>query len=181
MGIIYLDIETTGLNYNNDQIVTIQLQEDNQSLIIFKSWESNEKTILRKFLMRLSGIQRKGFTICVGFNILKFDIPFLISRCNYHKLLTPNDLIEIFYRNLAHCDLLQILLPHHDWKYKGLTWDYVLRLYGYQSKKGHGNQIPIWFKEGKYDKIIEYIESEFPPMVDIYWKLRKSDFRIVTT
>ena len=177
MAIIYLDIETTGLDYIRNRIITIQLKENYQQIEIFKIWESDEKSILENFVNRLTGIQsNEKFTICVGFNIMRFDIPFLISRCNHFGIRTPNDLIQIFYRNLAHCDLLQIFLPFNNWKYKGLTWDYVLDQYGYQTKAGSGEQIPIWYKEGKYDKIISYIESEFPPMEDIYWKLRKSNF-----
>ena len=174
MVIVFLDIETTGLNYNEHEIVTIQLQEDNNLCEIYKIWESSEKEILEALMSRLLEIQKKGFSWCVGFNSLTFDIPFLISRCSFHNIETSIKLLEIFYRRLAHVDLRQILLPEHKWQFKGLDWDYVLQLYGYPPKKGSGSQIPIWFKEGEYQKIIDYIKSEFPPLVEIYWKIRKS-------
>ena len=179
MGTIYLDIETTGLDYVNDKIVTIQLQENNNQVEIYKSWESSEKCILEKLVKRLAEILNKGFTCCVGFNTLTFDIPFLLSRCIHNEIKNQNELISIFYRKLAHYDIKQILLPQHEWRFKGLNWDYVLDLFGYPTKKGHGSQIPIWFEEKKFEKIISYIESEFPPMVTIYWKLRNRVFKII--
>ena len=49
----YFDMETTGLNFNTDKIITIQWQElDGMTgepvaeLNILKSWESSEKEIL---------------------------------------------------------------------------------------------------------------------------------------
>jgi len=172
MGTIFLDIETTGLDYVKDEIITIQLRDGNYPIEIFKSWESDEKTILENFVNRLVEIQKSEFTWCVGFSTLTFDIPFLMSRCSHYNIETPKKLIEIFYRNLAHCDLKQILLPNNQWKFKGLNWDYCLKIFGHPTKVGFGNQIPIWFKEREYEKIISYIESEFQPMSSLYWELR---------
>ena len=177
MAIVYLDIETTGLDFSSDQIISIQYQENNNHFEILKSWETSEEQILIDFLNKVTSIQDNQFVICVGFNTLCFDIPFLISRYNYYKIRTPNEIIGIFNRKLAHCDLKQIYLPFNNWRYKGLTWDNVLDEYGYQMKDGSNSQVPIWFENGDYERILRYIESEFPPMVDIYWKLRNSIFK----
>jgi len=53
----YLDIETTGPDVKNDEILTIQFQQlgtasgrNESDLKILKSWESSEKEILEEFL-----------------------------------------------------------------------------------------------------------------------------------
>ena len=48
----YLDIETTGLDPNSDQIITIQYQklEPLGKLKVLKSWESSESQIIEEFL-----------------------------------------------------------------------------------------------------------------------------------
>ena len=53
----YLDIETTGFDEENDKIITIQymaLDEETGKpagqLKILKEWESDEKTILKRFI-----------------------------------------------------------------------------------------------------------------------------------
>ena len=58
----YLDIETAGKDPMQDKIITIQYQELDRytanpvdSLKILKEWESDEKTILKKFISH-SGI-----------------------------------------------------------------------------------------------------------------------------
>jgi len=56
----YFDVETTGTDFNNDEIITIQWQrlgfsgEPIGELNILKSWESNEKEILEKFSPNLT-------------------------------------------------------------------------------------------------------------------------------
>ena len=51
----YFDIETTGINPQEHQIITIQYQELNwegkpkKDLIILKEWESSEEDIVTKF------------------------------------------------------------------------------------------------------------------------------------
>ena len=60
MGNFYLDIETTGLDPNVDEIITIQFQELGRNsgeaigpLVILKSWESSEKEIIQRFLVKI--------------------------------------------------------------------------------------------------------------------------------
>ena len=84
----YLDIETTGLDPLRHKIITIQYMELERNtakpvgqLKILKEWESDEKTILTKFIEE-SGINDSyKFTfIPVGFN-LQFEHSFFWQRC----------------------------------------------------------------------------------------------------
>jgi len=181
MGTVYIDIETTGLNCIENEVIVIQMKHDNEPIEIYTIWTSNEKTILKKMINRILEIQAKeNYTWCVGFNSSKFDIPFLYQRCIHNNISSPDELFKILYSNFVHLDLRQIFYSSNNWRFKGLGWSNVLKAYDYPPKIAEGNQIPIWYKEKKYDKIIQYIESEFPAMVDIYWMVRKGDIRKIT-
>jgi hypothetical protein len=84
----YLDIETTGLDPLHAKIITIQYMELERNtakpispLKILKEWESDEKTILKKFISD-SGIGDgyKFSFIPIGFN-LQFEHSFFWQRC----------------------------------------------------------------------------------------------------
>ncbi|MBD3193377.1 MAG: hypothetical protein GF308_22265 [Candidatus Heimdallarchaeota archaeon] len=176
MAILYLDIETTGLDCETNQVISIQVQVDNNPLEILPSWETDEPTILLKCIDKMKGLIAMEFVICVGFNILKFDLPFLFSRSCRYELLSSNELFAHFFTDLAHIDLRQVLLAYNKWRFKGLNWDNVLKKYGFPPAKGKGD-VPRWFANGQYDKILAYVTSEFEPIPTIYWKIRKGDIR----
>ena len=84
----YLDIETTGLDPLHAKIITIQYMELERNtakptspLKILKEWESDEKTILKKFISD-SGIADgyKFSFIPIGCN-LQFEHSFFWQRC----------------------------------------------------------------------------------------------------
>ena len=89
----YLDIETTGKDPMQDKIITIQYQKLDRytanhadSLKILKEWESDEKTILTKFISD-SGVDN-GYMwdfVPFGFN-LPFEHKFFLQRCKANGL-----------------------------------------------------------------------------------------------
>lgn len=175
---MFFDIETTGLDYRVHKLISIQLKIGNNPPEIFASWESDEITIIEKLLVRFQSIQE--FSICVGFNSLTFDIPFIVSRSVNLKALFPSEAFRIFYNKLAHTDLKHLLIPNNNWCFTGLSWDRVLEVYGFPPKKGSGKQVPLWFSQGEYDKIIDYVISEIEFMPNIYWMIRSGDLRTIS-
>ena len=89
----YLDIETTGFSELDDKIITIQyMQLDDITgkpvgpLNILKEWESDEKTILKKFISDSGVADKYPFAfIPVGFN-LPFEHNFIWQRCMSNAL-----------------------------------------------------------------------------------------------
>ncbi len=155
MGNFYLDIETTGLDPNKDQIITIQYQELDRStgqakgeLKILKAWETSEKEILQKFIAESNILDSYPFTfIPVGYN-LGFEHNFLKRRTEINGL-HPVDIL-----NKPFIDLRFIGIIMNKGEFKGSGLDKIT------GKASSGVNIPIWYNNKEYDKIISYIKNE---------------------
>ncbi len=155
MGNYYLDIETTGLDPDVDEILTIQYQELDRSaggaigpLVILKAWESSEKNIIERFLNETSFLDAYDFSfIPVGYN-LGFEHNFLKTRAEKHGL--PE--VDILGKPFIDLRVIGILMKGGAFKGSGLN-----KITG---KERDGMMVPVWNKVGDYDKIVEYIEME---------------------
>jgi DNA polymerase III alpha subunit (gram-positive type) len=155
MGNFYLDVETTGLDPNVDEILTIQFQELGRNngeaigdLVILKAWESSEEEIIRRFLSETSFLDSYAFSfIPVGYNLV-FEHNFLKRRAEVHGL--PE--IDILNKPFIDLHTIGIMMNGGEFKGSGLN-----KITG---KDRDGMMVPVWYKVGDYDKIIEYIEME---------------------
>ena len=102
MVVYYFDIETTGLNPYEGRILTIQLKRDN-NIVLWTIWdEENELSLIQRFLKYLKGVS-SSYPI-YGYNILKFDVPFISARLNIyghmnsenHMLLHEKKWIDLY-------------------------------------------------------------------------------------
>ena len=151
----YLDIETTGLDPLRHKIITIQYMELERNtakpvgqLKILKEWESDEKTILTKFIEE-SGINNSyKFTfIPVGFN-LQFEHSFFWQRCMSNGL-KPIDIL-----NRPFLDLKTVAVIMNKGEFKGAS------LHNMTNKPHGGGNIPQLYDEKKYAEIESYIKKE---------------------
>ena len=133
----YLDIETTGLDPLRHKIITIQYMELERNtakpvgpLKILKEWESDEKTILTKFIEE-SGINDiyKFTFIPVGFN-LQFEHSFFWQRCMSNGL-KPIDIL-----NRPFLDLKTVAVIMNKGEFKGAS------LHNMTNKPHGGGNIP---------------------------------------
>jgi len=151
----YLDIETTGLDPAIDKIITIQFQELDRytgevvgKLIILKEWESSEKQIIKEFIEKSGIFEDYAFSfVPVGYN-LGFEHNFLKIRSKI------NNLPSLDILNLPFIDLRAIGILMNGGQFKGSG------LSNLTGKKGDGIQIPFFYQNKEYDKIIDYIKNE---------------------
>mgnify|MGYP001161100666 CR=1 FL=1 len=172
MGNFYFDIETTGLDPKKDKILTIQYQELNRNtgepigeLKILKEWESSEKEIISQFLTNTNVLDNYAFSfVPVGYN-LNFEHNFLRERTKINGL----QIVDILNKPFIDLRVIGILMNKGEFKGSGLD-----KLTG---KEGEGSNIPIWYNNHEYEKIIEYITQEAREFIKFnVWLYKKLPF-----
>jgi len=163
MGNFYLDIETTGLDPKTSKIVTIQFQELERNsgrrkgeLVILKEWESSEKQIVKEFAeVYGDGTTDKWKFIPSGFN-LGFEHNFLRHKAEQYYL-PPLDIL-----NRPFIDLHSVAILMNRGEFKGSGLDKVSK------KSGSGKDIPIWYENKQYDRIIKYVQDEAKSFIELH-------------
>ena len=149
----YLDIETTGLDELHNKIITIQYMELDRNtgkaigpLKILKEWESDEKTILKKFIEEFRPKDRWAF-VPIGYG-LSFEHKFFWQRC------ISNGLEPISILGRPFLDLMTVGVLLKGGNFKGAALDDLI------GKPHDGSVIPGYYREKKYAEIERYIKEE---------------------
>jgi len=149
----YLDIETTGLDPLHSKIITIQYMELERNtgkpvglLKILKEWESDEKTILKRFIEDFVPENDWAF-VPIGFN-LQFEHDFFWQRCISNGL-RPVDILKGPF-----LDLKTVAVLMNKGEFKGAS------LHKMTNKPHGGGNIPQLYGEKKYAEIESYIKNE---------------------
>ena len=160
----YLDIETTGFDVENDKIITIQYVELDEkaaktvgSLKILKEWESDEKTILKRFIEDFRPEYKWAF-VPIGYG-LSFEHKFFWQRC------ISNGLKPISILGRPFLDLMTVGVLLNGGSFKGAALDDLT------SKSQDGSVIPGYYKEKKYAEIERYIKNEMDGFCGLATKL----------
>ena len=160
----YLDIETTGFDVENDKIITIQYVELDEktakpvgSLKILKEWESDEKTILKRFIEDFRPEYKWAF-VPIGYG-LSFEHKFFWQRC------ISNGLKPIGILTRPFLDLMTVGVLLNGGSFKGAALDDLT------SKSQDGSVIPGYYKEKKYAEIERYVKDEIDGFCGLATKL----------
>ena len=149
----YLDIETTGLDPLHSKIITIQYMKLERNtakplgpLKILKEWESDEKTILKRFIEDYRPDDEWAF-VPIGFN-LQFEHGFFWQRCISNGLQP----VDIF--NGPFLDLKTVAVLMNKGEFTGAS------LHKMTNKPHSGKILVDWYDEKKYAEIEDYIKKE---------------------
>lgn len=165
---VAFDIETTGLNPYKNRIILIGLKSWDE-IKQWKLWESKDEATM--ILDALKEIEKIEDTIIIGYNNLKFDVPFLLERLRLLGKYKP-EFFNIY--NKKWFDLYQYL--GNDLK----SLKYWLKRAGIQKKypELEGKDVPIYFENGEYDKIEKHNidDLETSEKLYLYFKLLIQNF-----
>lgn len=186
MGYLFFDIETyidpddkiSGLNpyRENSKILTISYNYYDTFILvekniippsILKEWEHGEKELLNIFYSFWSRtLERDKHLKIVGFNQIKFDIPYIFSRMHTHDIKSIDELFDILYRRPHYIDLGQMsMITSQRMKIKkefyNVNQEEANRFFNIPFKKAKGNIVTKYYIEKNYEGIVEYIKEEF--------------------
>ncbi len=153
------------------KIVTFQYQKLNTKtgasegeLTILKEWDnaSSERKILEQFRPLITG--NPWDFIPLGYN-LSFEFRFL--RHKFKEYFDLDFSADDFLERPKH-DLKLIGVILHGGEFTGATLD------SFTDKKHGGWQVPEWYRDKKWDEIIDYVRGEAKATVDFWQKLKKN-------
>lgn len=164
--VVVFDIETLGLDAFQHQIVLIGMKIDNK-IRQWKLWkEKDELDMISECLKTMKKIPT--FETIVGYNNLKFDVPFISTRLSVYGKWSRN-LWELLYRDRKWFDLYQFL--GNDFR-RMSSW---LDKLGIKRKREDimGRDIPRLYAEKKYRKIVQHNKDDLETSEQLYLKLQK--------
>jgi len=100
-----IDIETTGLSPAYSKIIVFGIKKVRgkvSDFVQYKEWEIGEKEVVRSILNEL-----KKARVVVGYNIKKFDLPFIIERARALGLWKELEELENVISNIKIVDLFE--------------------------------------------------------------------------
>lgn len=158
------DIETLGLDGYRDKIILIGLKRNNK-IHQWKLWETkSEPEMIFKCLKVLQYVSSNE--MIVGYNNLKFDVPFIIARLEVFEKMKP----EIWDRlhNKKWFDLYQFLGN----SYRSLT--FWLNKLGIKRafEEVRGSIVPKSYKIGNYKEIEEHNKDDLNTSEELFLKLK---------
>jgi hypothetical protein len=152
------------LNSDEDEIISIQFQKillhngkPDSPLTILTSWTegSSEFDILNQIVPLITSPNPWTF-VPVG-NNLNFEFKFLLSKiARYFDFKID----PLFFHSRPHIDLKHVMILLNRGRFKG--YNLFLR------KIERGENIPTWYQNKEYLKIIKYIEMEAEAFTNFY-------------
>jgi hypothetical protein len=159
----YFDMETTGIDFDKDEIITIQWQELDRftgepigELNILKRWESSEEEIIKTFHPNLT-CYHWDFAF-IGKNLF-FDFCMLNERLK-HFNLSEIDLRCLYERVILDIKPILVIMNSGDF----IGYNKVLP----KTNPVTNDQIPRLYKEGNFPQIVQYIKDETKDFVKAY-------------
>ena len=173
MVLAYLDIETYSPLEEpsfEDKVILICLKIKKE-LVFLKEWESDEKEVLTQFYRFLKEEEKKETVTLVGWNIVRFDVPFLTYRLWKHCINSLYDIFEVF-RKTYWRDLRQCLLPFNKYKFKGLSEEETAKRFKIQPPLYSNKDVASFYERKDFEAIEKHTLSELKFLSDLSWKMR---------
>ena len=164
--VVVFDIETLGSNAFQHQILLIGMRVEGKT----KQWrlwkEKDELSMISKCLRAVEKIPL--FEMIVGYNNLKFDVPFIAGRLSVHGKWSA-DLWDLLYHERKWFDLYQFL--GNDFRRLSFWLDKL----GIERKYEDilGREVALFYSQKKYAEIEQRNKDDLETSEQLYLKLRR--------
>jgi hypothetical protein len=167
----YLDIESTGFSFIENEIILIQVGESLRpdGLRLFRSYSlGGEEGMLRAFLAAYPSFLQDGFGfVPIGFNLCTFDLPFLYVRMKkYHLLPEGFEYWMLARKPTLDLKMLTICLNHGN--FRGTALD------KWSAKKTNGEEAVAAIASKDWERLERYVAMEY----DGFLEFRSRAFKI---
>ncbi|MFH0896803.1 MAG: ribonuclease H-like domain-containing protein [Candidatus Bathyarchaeota archaeon] len=179
---LYFDIETYNPKspFFAGKVITIAYKGTEAKTEVLKEWDSDEKSILKDFFQHIKKqLKQQKSVELVGFNILRFDIPFLINRGIQNNVEKAEDLLDLFH-NTYTIDIMHCLLACNNFRFYGLSASSIAQKLGLPCPKFAGKEVLSHYENKEYSKIEEHIKEDiiFTECLDTELRKRMSKMEI---
>lgn len=148
-----IDIETTGLNPKKDRIIAIGIYTSKPYIF----FSTNEEKLLNSFL---SFLRKHRIKKLIGYNILLFDIPFILERLKKKDTFNKIKLIDLY------------LISRKLYKLERYRLKDVCKAENIHIQDDiSGYDIPQLYERGEYRKIISHLKSDIIKTYLLYKKI----------
>lgn len=139
------------LNPIDSRIVALGIRYNNEDIIFI---DDDEKKILENFWSEWRRIKQENQNnIVVGFNIIKFDIPFIVTR----SFINNVEIVPFMIKSIL--DLKEKINAYRYGKSRGKLSEYG-RFLGFEISSIDGSQIANLWNENKIEDIKEYLRND---------------------
>jgi len=105
----------------------------------------------------------------VGFNVRRFDIPFVIGRSVACGVKAPRFNLARFRRDLGVIDLMEVLSFDGEFDLTGWSLSYYCEYFGLATEPyGTGEDVAEWYKNGEWGEIRKHLEADVLMTRDLY-------------
>ncbi len=161
-----IDIETTDLQPTNGKIILFGVKNLGKPPTFYKEWEIGEKEVIKQSIKELE----RAKTI-IGYNIVKFDLPFIIKRAEINGLTKEaKKLDEIFQKNKIENKIIDIYrsFGRGSLQFWAKNFDISIIL-----PSINGSQIPMLYEKQEFDKILLHNNDDLNICEELYLRFGK--------
>lgn len=155
---LYLDIETTGLNWTKHRITCIGIKHQGKTEVFI---DESEEIVLTNFFYFFK-FNIGNISQIVTKNGEMFDIPFIVAR--YLLKCGDNEIYDTFM-NFKHFD---IHLITKGW----VKLDDMAKILKIEGKSGNGLKAIALWHANRYEELIEYNKQDLEVLEQVYLRVK---------
>ncbi len=168
--VVCFDIETAGQGLDpHRSIVSLIGMKRHGKILHWKVWEArSEAEMILEVFREIEGIDKFEETI-LGFNNLKFDVPFLLKRLDILGKSTPDSWVKIHDKKWF--DLYQFLGDSYQ------SQSFWLARLGIKREfpELNGKDMPHFYETKEYDKIVMHNRDDLNTSELLFQRLKSGD------